>query len=81
MTDHANTGNTNAQQEAQPKESLLVVRLTRARKGAYIRAARPGPLAPWVQKHLDRAAGYKPSAEESCSPPTEAPPPTGSAPG
>ena len=36
-----------------------VVRLTRKRKAAYVRAARPGPLAPWVEKHLDRAAGYK----------------------
>jgi len=52
-------GNTNAQQGDRPKESLLVVRLTRERKGAYVRAARPGPLAPWVQKHLDKAAGYK----------------------
>lgn len=56
---NANIGNTNAQQGDQPKESLLVVRLTRKRKGAYIRAARPGPLAPWVQHHLDKAANYK----------------------
>lgn len=52
-------GNTNAQQGDHPKDSILVVRLTRKRKGAYIRAARPGPLAPWVQHHLDKAAGYK----------------------
>ncbi len=52
-------GNNNAQHGDQPKESLLVVRLTRKRKGAYVRAARPGPLAPWVQHHLDKAAGYK----------------------
>lgn len=51
--------NTNAQQGDAPKESLLAVRLTRARKAAYVRAARPGPLAPWVQKHLDRASNYK----------------------
>ncbi len=50
--------NNNAQHGDQPKESLLVVRLTRERKGAYVRAARPGPLAPWVEKHLDKAAGY-----------------------
>lgn len=51
--------NTNAQHGPEPKESLLVLRITRKRKGAYIRAARPGPLAPWVQHHLDKAAGYK----------------------
>ncbi len=51
--------NTNAQQGEQPKESLLAIRVTRKRKGAYIRAARPGPLAPWVQHHLDKAADYK----------------------
>lgn len=52
--------NTNAQKpEDEAKTSLLAVRLTRKRKGAYIRAARPGPLAPWVQHHLDKAAGYK----------------------
>jgi len=52
-------GNTNAQQGDTPKDTLLVVRLTRKRKAAYVRAAHPGPLAPWVEKHLDRAAGYK----------------------
>jgi hypothetical protein len=52
-------GNTNAQHGETPKDSLLVVRLTRKRKAAYVRAARPGPLAPWVQQHLDRAAGYQ----------------------
>ncbi|MEY4402895.1 MAG: hypothetical protein RIR91_930 [Verrucomicrobiota bacterium] len=57
-------GNTNAQHGDTPKDSLLVVRLTRKRKAAYVRAARPGPLAPWVEKHLDRAAGYKEKAPE-----------------
>ena len=56
--------NTNAQQGDEPKDSLLVVRLTRKRKGSYIRAARPGPLAPWVQQHLDKAAGYKESGNK-----------------
>lgn len=54
--------NTNAQTGSEPKDSLLAVRLTRKRKAAYVRAARPGPLAPWVEKHLDRAAGYKEKA-------------------
>jgi hypothetical protein len=52
-------GNTNAQHGDTPKDSLLVVRLSRKRKAAYVRAARPGPLAPWVTHHLDRAAGFK----------------------
>jgi hypothetical protein len=55
----APNNNTNAQHGDQPKDSFLVVRVTRKRKGAYIRAARPGPLAPWVQHHLDRASKYK----------------------
>jgi len=56
-------GNTNAQQGDRPKESVLVVRLTRERKGAYVRAARPDPLALWVQKHLDKACGYEEKAK------------------
>lgn len=56
---HGNTGNQNACKGDAAKDSLLVVRLTRKRKSAYVRAARPGPLAPWVEKHLDKAANYK----------------------
>mgnify|MGYP003342831018 FL=1 len=51
--------NTNAQHGDEPKESFLHIRIDRRRKAAYVRAARPGPLAPWAIKHLDGAAGYK----------------------
>jgi len=41
------------------KDSLLAFRLSRPRKSAYVRAARPEPLAVWAQRHLDKAADYK----------------------
>jgi hypothetical protein len=51
--------NKHAQHGEKPKDSLLAVRLERARKSAYVKAAYPRPLAVWTLEHLDRAAGYK----------------------
>jgi len=52
--------NTNAAKpDNQRKDSLLAFRVSRPRKSAYVRAARPEPVALWAQRHLDRAAGYK----------------------
>jgi hypothetical protein len=36
------------------------LRTTKARKMAYLKAARPGGLTEWAFKHLDRAARFKP---------------------
>lgn len=53
-------GNKNAAKPAGERlDSILAVRVTRARKGAYVRAARPRRLSDWVTHHLDRAAGFK----------------------
>ena len=38
----------------------LHIRTTLQRKSAWVRAARPRPLAEWVTEQLDRAAGYTP---------------------
>lgn len=35
------------------------IRTTMKRKNAYVRAAKPKPLAEWATKILDEAAGYK----------------------
>lgn len=43
-----------------PAESWLQVRLTRERKGAYVKAAKARKLSEWVTGHLDKAAGYEP---------------------
>lgn len=34
------------------------LRVTMARKNAYVRAARPGKLTEWIFERLDKAAGY-----------------------
>ncbi len=55
--------NTNASKpDGLRKDSLIAFRTSRPRKSAYVRAARPEPLAVWAQRHLDRAAGYKEKA-------------------
>lgn len=41
-------------------DRCLQLRVTSKRKSAYVKAARPGKLAPWIFAHLDKAAGYKP---------------------
>ncbi len=38
----------------------IQLRVTMARKNAYVRAARPRKLTEWIFAHLDRAAGYQP---------------------
>ena len=40
-------------------ESQIQLRVTRRRKAAYVRAARPGTLASFCFTHLDKAANYK----------------------
>jgi hypothetical protein len=40
-------------------ESQIQLRVTRRRKSAYVRAARPGTLAAFCFTHLDKASGYK----------------------
>lgn len=46
-----------------PATSFLHIRVTRARKSAYVRAAnrRRQGLSEWSQHHLDTAAGYTPT--------------------
>lgn len=40
------------------------LRVTRARKNAYVRAAKPGTLAAFITKTCDAAAGYTPEPNE-----------------
>jgi hypothetical protein len=37
----------------------IQLRVTMARKNAYVRAAKPKKLTEWVVEHLDKAAGYE----------------------
>lgn len=37
----------------------IQLRVTMARKNAYVRAAKPKKLTAWIFEHLDKAAGYK----------------------
>jgi hypothetical protein len=36
-----------------------------ARKSAYVRAAKPRPLAEWITEQLDKAAEYSPRRDET----------------
>lgn len=39
-------------------ESKIVLRVSRKRKAAYVRAAKPGTLAGWIFKQCDEASGF-----------------------
>lgn len=39
----------------------IQLRVTLARKSAYVRAAKPGKLSAWIFRHLDAHAQYEPS--------------------
>ena len=43
----------------QAATAFIKQRCTRARKNAYVRAARPGTLRDWMFKWLDKASGYR----------------------
>lgn len=57
MTEQKQTGR--PPNDGERASAWIQLRTTRARKGAYVRAARPGKLTDWVFGHLDKAAGYK----------------------
>jgi hypothetical protein len=42
-----------------PADHQIQLRVTKARKNAYVKAAKPGKLTAWCLKHLDAAANYK----------------------
>jgi hypothetical protein len=44
----------------EPADHQIQLRVTKARKLAYMKAARPGKLTAWCLQHLDHAANYKP---------------------
>lgn len=46
--------------DSERADSQIQLRVTRKRKGAYVRAANKGKqtLAAWAFEHLDRASGY-----------------------
>ncbi len=40
------------------------LRVTMARKSAYVKAAKPGKLTAWIFSLLDKAAGYSPTEKD-----------------
>ena len=50
--------------DAQRAGSEIQLRVTRKRKAAYVRAARPGPLAAWMFAVCDAASGFKDGREK-----------------
>ena len=49
--------------EADRATSQIQMRTTGARKAAYVRAAHPRKLSEWITEQLDKASGYRQSAE------------------
>lgn len=47
-----------------PADAIIVLRVQRKRKAAYVRAAKPGTLAAWIIAACDKSAGYEPPATE-----------------
>lgn len=46
--------------------AVVVMRIPRAEKSAWVRAARPGPLVEWIRKTLnEKAAGSPPDRKTS----------------
>lgn len=45
--------------EGESATGQIQLRVTMARKNAYVRAAKPKSLAAWVFENLDKAANYK----------------------
>lgn len=43
----------------EPARSKIQLRVTMARKNAYVKAAKPGKLTAWIFKVLDAACGFK----------------------
>lgn len=46
----------------QRADSQIQLRVSRKRKAAYIRAAKPGTLAGWCFRNLDQASGFEAKA-------------------
>jgi hypothetical protein len=42
----------------------IQLRVTMARKNAYVQAAKPGKLTAWIFSKLDKEAGYDPSEQD-----------------
>lgn len=42
----------------------IQLRVTMARKNAYVRAAKPKKLTAWVFQQLDKASGYEPTEQD-----------------
>lgn len=46
-------------------ESVIVLRVSRQRKAAYVRAAQPGTLADWIFQRCDGASGFTPGQADN----------------
>jgi hypothetical protein len=61
----------NEQQNTPPPDEPrghIQLRLSMARKNAYVRAAKPGKLTAWIFRILDRAAGFSAETDKTDSP-------------
>ena len=48
-------------QDGEAAKGWIQLRVTMARKNAYVRAAKPKKLTAWIFEQLDRAANYQES--------------------
>ena len=47
-----------------PATGQIQLRVTMARKNAYVRAAKPRKLTAWIFEHLDKASKYEPTEQD-----------------
>ncbi len=51
-------------QDGEAAKGWIQLRVTMARKNAYVRAAKPAKLTAWIFGHLDKAAKYEPTEQD-----------------
>jgi hypothetical protein len=49
--------------DGSPATGQIQLRVTMARKNAYVRAAKPRKLTAWIFEHLDKASKYEPTEQ------------------
>lgn len=50
--------------DGESAKGQIQLRVTMARKNAYVRAAKPKKLTAWVFEQLDKASGYEPTEHD-----------------
>lgn len=63
-TQHLGRGAGRPPKDRVPAAGHIQLRVTMARKNAYVRAAKPAKLTAWIFEHLDKASKYEPIEQD-----------------